>query len=133
MRTETDLLTGDKTYTLAVDALSIAMLGGAAPGEVRLFCSPDGVARAVEAVAHPPAAAVRAHAEELAAAAEWELPARELLAIPDQGRVMVKIVLASVGFTGRKVASSEEALNLVRQALQHGTWRVADLEVEVEA
>lgn len=130
MRTETDLLTGDKTYTLALDNLSLALLGGGTAGEVRLFCSPEGVARAVEAVAHPPAAAVRDAAEQLAAAAEWELPVRELTAVPDRCSITMKLVLGSMGFAGRKVAGSEEALNLVRQALQHGTWRVAELEIE---
>lgn len=129
METLKDLLTGDTTYHLKLESLTMTMLGPSR-GEVRLNCTSEGVARAVEAVIHPSAATVREHAAELASSAAWDLPVAELETLPDRCQVTIKAVLASAGFAGRKVGSSEEAGNLMRQALQHGTWRVDDLEVE---
>lgn len=135
MITQTDLMTGERSYTLAADSLTLALLGRA-KGEVRLTCTPEGELVAFEAIAHPAPFLVRQKAAALAAAATWELAASELSELPDQCRITLRLTLgesALAGLKARPVWSAEEALALIERAQEEpeSAWQVADIEVAV--
>jgi len=135
MITQTDLITGERSYTLTADSLTIALLGRA-KGEVRLTCSPEGELTSFEAVAHPAPFLVRQKAEALAEAASWELPATELSDLPDNTRITIRLSLGDKALASLKaqpIWTAEEAVAAIERAQDEppSAWKVEDIEVEV--
>ncbi len=135
MNTQTDLITGERTYTLTVDSLTISLFGRA-KGEVRLTCTPEGQLTAFEAVAHPAPFLVRQKAETIAEAATWDLPASELNAVPDNSRIIVRLTLGDKALAGLQTTSvfaAEDVVALIERAQDEppGAWQVEDIEVEI--
>lgn len=135
MITQTDLITGERSYTLSADSLTIALFGRA-KGEVRLTCNPQGELTAFEAVARPAPFIVRQKAQAIAEAATWDLPATELSDLPDNTRITMRLSLgeqALASLKARPIWSAEEAATAIERAQDEppSAWRVEDIEVEV--
>lgn len=135
MITQTDLITGERSYTLSADSLTISLLGRSR-GEVRLTCSAEGELTSFEAVAHPAPFVVRQKAEAIAGAATWDLPVRELSGLPDNSRITIRLSLGDLALEGLKATpiwKSEEAAAVIQRAQDEpsNAWKVEDIEVEV--
>lgn len=135
MITQTDLITGERSYTLSADTLTISLLGRSR-GEVRLTCSPEGELTAFEAVAKPAPFLVRQKAESIAGAATWALPVTELSGLPDNSRITIRLSLgqqALASLKTRPVWTAEEAIAVIERAQEEppSAWQVEDIEVEV--
>lgn len=135
MITQTDLITGERSYTLSADSLTIALLGRS-KGEVRLTCTPEGELTAFEAVTQPAAFVVRQKADAISEAATWELPATELSGLPDNSRITIRLSLGEKALESLKaqpIWTAEEAVAAIERAQDEpaSAWKVEDIEVEV--
>ncbi|HEY9854409.1 MAG TPA: hypothetical protein V6D05_01640 [Stenomitos sp.] len=135
MITQTDLITGERSYTLSADSLTISLLGRA-KGEVHLTCTPEGELTGFEAIAHPAPFLVRQKAEALAEAATWELQVNELSDLPDNTRITLRLSLGEAALSSLKaqpIWTAEEAAAVIQRAQDEpaSAWKVEDIEVEV--
>lgn len=135
MITQTDLITGERSYTLSADSLTIALLGRSR-GEVHLTCSPEGELQAFEVVAQPAPFLVRQKAEAIAQAATWPLPATELSGLPDTSRITVRLSFGAKALESLKaqpIWTAEDAVAVIERAQEEppSAWQVEDIEVEV--
>jgi hypothetical protein len=72
--TETDLITGGKTFVLPANPVPVITPMGPAPGELRVSADPNGRVTAVRAVLRPQASDVATIADVLSRLATFDLP-----------------------------------------------------------
>jgi hypothetical protein len=82
--TETDLITGGKTFVLPANPVPVITPMGPAPGELRVSADPSGRVTAVRAILRPRAADVASIADVLSRLATFDLPAGALRGIAGQ-------------------------------------------------
>lgn len=134
VKTDTNLMTGERTYSVRLEPLPIMTPVGIAPGEVVIRVNRQGRLIALEVLSNPNVLVFRGSLKRLAEGARWDIPVEELSRIGAHEHPIVHFKLkANIVPQVLVPIQGPKALGALLQhpLLQNGeNYDVEDIEIE---
>lgn len=134
VKTDTNLTTGERTYSVVLDPLPLTTPIGIAPGEVRVKVDKQGRLIDLLIVSRPNPLVFRGALKRLALMATWEVPVEELTQIGAQEHPIVSFKLKRG--VAQQILAPIQSAKALGALLQHPlvqddeNYQIEDIEVE---